>query len=117
MSLTPTQNLLIRACKSQNPKQRLQSVHKRRYLYSKDYNFFRRCMIGILSNLFSEINKREISLVDIFSELDPNKYFWENNSEYDFQERCLDVLISKFRLMDVTELPNDFRIPLLFRNN
>ena len=113
--LTATQNLLIRACKSENPKKRLQSVYKRMYLYIDEYRLYRKEMIGILSNLFSEINKREITIIDIFSELDPNKYFFERESDYDFRERCLEVLISKIRNIPVSELPDDFRSPMRFK--
>lgn len=110
--MSPIDKLLIRACKSENPKKRLRSVYRRFYLRADD-KVFRTAMIAILSRII-EGQRLPYRLYDILVGVDPKSgthgYY---DGEYD--EHVLDTVIgiiryaSREKFSDLSWTPKRFR--------
>jgi hypothetical protein len=113
MNLTKTQQLLIRACKSLEPKKRLISVYKRFYYRHASEQEMTVFLIGILSKIINEFGISDI--LDVIQELNPNsiknKMF---NKNYVYEEVVLQYMISKIRLTEASKIEG-FWVPLRFR--
>lgn len=102
--MTKIEILLVRGCKSKNPKVRLKSLYKRFYYYEyKDSD-----MIIILVNICDKYCK--FSNFELVSKLAPQ--IWNNES---FETRALNTLISKIRFSKIEKFKS-YIPPAKFRN-
>lgn len=97
--------LFIRACKSGDANKRIKSVYRRFYHY--DYDSAN--IVHILAKICD--NQLQFSAIDLISELSPN-----NNWKYpdNYWEKCVNILISKIRLSEVSKF-DGLVAPLKFR--
>ena len=107
--MNETTQLFIRACKSKDPKKRVISVYKR--FYCKNNNPIPP-LINILSNICDEFI--EIKTFNLLVEISPENSWLTCESEYNFNEACLNVLISKIRLTEVSKFTGLSK-PLMFK--
>ena len=105
-----TTQLFIRACKSKNPEKRINSVYRRFYTHHSDADIH---IINILSRICDMYLK--LRVVDVISEISPEKAWLTCNGEYNYNKACLSVLTSKIRLSEV-KVFNGLSKPLMFKN-
>ena len=116
MSRNNTETLLIRACKSENPKKRLMSVYKRRYCSPLNKDECVSNIILILCPLVESLGNFHIH--DIIVSISPNNMkhlLFSNGDVYNYNNEVLEYLISKIRHTEVKDLGEDFRVPRRFR--
>ena len=107
--MNKTDQILIRACKSTNPRQRLLSVFRRFYLHTSKPE---RHLIVVLSRICDEYCPFNTS--DLVEKLSPqNRWMYVDGS--DFYSACIGVLITKIRLTKAIKFPG-LTAPAFFRN-
>ena len=113
--MTNLEQLLVRACKVENPETRLRSVYRRFYWNTKDDDAYRRAMISILAMLCDKY--LTIPTVDVIEKLRPDPHLWGllRMDTPTYEERALGFLISNIRLTTVDTFP-EFMSPAKFRN-
>lgn len=96
--------LWIRACKSRNPRKRVDTLYKRFYYVDNDYNNIRKGIISILSQIHDKYCKIDtLKMIDAVSK---DGLYWRFSSKpYDYHEAVLEYLISKIRLSEKDRFP------------
>lgn len=107
--MNTTDNLIIRACKSSNPRRRIESVFRRFYLHTSNPE---RHIIVVLSRICDEYCQFTTS--DLIERLSPQNR-WMHADGSDFYSACIGVLISKIRLSEAVDFPG-LTAPAFFRN-
>lgn len=105
--------LIIRACKSKNPEQRLFSVYKRfYYTFPKgEEDQAKMCLIGILASVCDEYVSIKPS--EMVSLLDPDD--WRYKSFETYPDRVFQILLDKIRLAHRDAFRDELTIPARFR--
>lgn len=106
------ENLIVRACKSKNPDQRLQSVYRRFYCSHWHVSH----MADILTEIVEDYNLTYLHL--LASNLNPSQKFMfglHETAKYD--EHLYRVMLSAVRLCSVDKFSDKYIIPARFRKD
>lgn len=93
--------LFIRACKLENPHKRVFSVYKR--FYCRDIKNPEPHIINILAKLCDKYVP--MTTTHLLGVLDPNHIQFFIREDYDYNQACLQTLISRIRLSEVSKFP------------
>jgi len=101
--MSKVDSLLIRACKSEDPIKRLESVYKRFYFH--DHKYFHSAMVVILAGI---IQKQELkyNLLTVLSDIDPNNLTNKMFGTVDYNEAVLNSIIHIIRFQEVKNFTN-----------
>lgn len=101
--LSNTEQLLIRACRSNNPNKRLLSTYRRFYYYSEDENICKKNLVIILANLVDKLVGK-IDITDVIEELSPNNIKYMLGEPYDYREAVILFLVDKIRFLEASKI-------------
>ena len=111
-TLSSAEVLLVRACKSENPFERLHSVYRRFYM-SADREMANFYLAGLLTKIVQE--HASISLAELISDLHPdNRWKCGVEPEETYWSAVVKILCTHIRLTSVDRFPG-FVIPLSHR--
>ncbi len=107
MSITPLEMLIIRACKSKNPRKRLESVYRRFYYHKVNTSAILHILLDVIDKYFPTLPSKAIMYTK------PDFY----DKSLSWEERTLNGCIFRIRSEQVDKiLPNEFIWPALWRN-
>lgn len=109
--MTPTENLFIRACKTENPHKRVRSVY-RRFYGAYDDQVTNSALVVILADLCDKYEP--FKAADLLEKVNPRKAVFQGQPLMDWQTLVLNVLIYQLRFTTAKTIPG-FRIPARFR--
>jgi hypothetical protein len=116
-NLTKLEILFVRACKSKNPKRRLNSVYRRFYCRNNTPETY---ITSILSRICEENNL--LSVTDLIEKLSiSNRWKYSNtdinmNSLTEYSRLILSIMISTIQLTEIKRFPG-FISPAIFRHD
>lgn len=101
--------LVIRACKSKHPYQRLHSVYRRFYIKKQDPDQEIANLLAKICDRFTLVNSSEL-----VNEMDPANN-WKYDNDINYWQQVVHVLSSKIRLSEIVKFPGLIK-PLIFRH-
>lgn len=100
-TLSKTEMLFIRACKSRNPQKRLKSVYRRFYLADVEHSDV--YILGILAEIVDQYIP--MTLTEALSRMNPEDiYTWKAEND-NYTSRCLASVTSYIRLTGASKFP------------
>jgi hypothetical protein len=107
MAITKLEMLVIRACKSSNPRKRLESVYRRFYYHEVQTSAILSIVLDVIDKYFPTLPSRAIMYT---------KPDWYDKS-LSWEERTLNGCVFRIRMEQVDKiLPNEFIWPAWYRN-
>jgi hypothetical protein len=110
--MNKTEQLLIRACKTQDPHKRVLNVYRRRYFTtdSGTADFYLVQILGQIAEKYLALN-----ILGLLSDLDErNRWKYGVEAEDSYHTACVKLLISRIRLTEKDAFPG-LTPPLRFR--
>lgn len=108
--------LWIRACKSENPEQRVRTLYRRFYTNLGNEHAEKQIISELLTNVVEKYCSYKLSY--LLADINPKNMRWIMHTHVpSYYERVFDTMINYIRLTRIDELPDDFIKGAKWRNN